>query len=92
VVDLISAPTFAGMPGGRKGWLIREYARRSQDDTFTLRARTYHCLMNAYWAIRFARFLKEIRQQEEGPEAPTRGLVAAYRERLALVRDALQSS
>lgn len=89
VADLISAPTFFGTPAGRKDWLIREYARRTRDDAFALRARTYHCLMSAYWAIRFARFLKEARQQE--PERPVGGLVGAYRERLALARDMLRN-
>jgi thiamine kinase-like enzyme len=89
VADLICAPTFVRMPEERREWIPYEYAARSGDETAAGRARTYRCLMNAWWAVRFARFLKDLRREEPQSHDRHDRLAGAYAHRVALAVECL---
>lgn len=91
VTELLCAPTFVRTPPERKRWFVERYAARGGDKALAVRAEVYEGLMQAWWAIRFARFLEEIRgEPTPGDEGQHERVRSAYERRLALTREALQ--
>lgn len=59
LADVVTHPSYFGVPEGRRRWLLEHYAARSPDPLVLARAETYAKLLLVWWVARLARYLYE---------------------------------
>jgi hypothetical protein len=60
IADLITHPSYAGVPDARWGWLVEAYCEGRGEPGAATRIRVYRLLMLVWWAARLARMLYEV--------------------------------